>query len=961
MATEIAFSNTESGRRKKPPPPLDLSDVEAKYQHAQASAGWRKKLSHKVSSEFWPLTPTFGVEFLNKSRHQIKRRSQSMDSLRQFTPRTASLRYYDNLSSPNSPVIDLSFDLHLSEAKAMSHQSSDEHLAEARCLAAIYGWLTIEADHAMIKRRGERHIDETVSEQASGSTTFGKMRSWQSPSALPKQIRKSKHLNLSHRNSDLHYSLSPSNSIPDRLDHSLARNRLCALPASVSFQGLDTISKLTPPTALQSSQSCYTQQWTRTTEHSDDPVAGSKATDSGYMSYMDMSKQELRTSDEACLIYEDHIQQLIGFSSPDTATIHNSARVSVMEAPELPSSFVDAAVFENLEEDAYDNIVYSSSSDFVGSTIMAATLEKLVEKLTSTLEPTFISDFFLTFRLFTTPIQLCRLLIARFKWAFQSDDEYRRLVRVRSFVVLRYWLVCYWKYDFAKSTTLRFLITNCLAELKADPIVSDSPNNLRIINQLRKVIKQQKRPHQRPGSGMSVLGAHSQHESIGSGHNAFDLASLMSRGSYSSLSAASVPPIRRLSVNSQRSVSSKNSFTSTINFGLRSIRKAVPKVAENMSIRKDKQNLHANCSVTSVVESSSDHLPQPHEAKSSNWPWGRRKGGAAESTEPHQKSAFTAFSRFTKDGNNRSSAALPPKLSSSNSHQRLHQTLAHHGQGRPKAQGQPESSSILAFHSEDIAREFCLVEMELLAKVTWEELLELRWLRLGSEAKNPSPIRQIIDKFNQTYQWVSSEIVSTPNLKYRVRVIEKFIRIALKCYHLRNYSTLTQLLLGLQSPAVSRLAMTWKKVDPYEMQILRDLQSITSPFRNWKVLRGIMATACNEISEAKALELALFEDIDCDTCEAKGCIPFLGLYLSDLVFNAENPSFLDSNSLLHPERQLVNMHKFRIAASVVYHVLALRYLSQQYPIQSNPDISAILLNMKLLDNLEIRKLSLQCE
>jgi hypothetical protein len=48
----------------------------------------------------------------------------------------------------------------------------------------------------------------------------------------------------------------------------------------------------------------------------------------------------------------------------------------------------------------------------------------------------FLMDFFLTFRQFTTPIKLCKLLILRFRWALLLEEqEDRRLVRIRLVLV----------------------------------------------------------------------------------------------------------------------------------------------------------------------------------------------------------------------------------------------------------------------------------------------------------------------------------------------------------------------------------------------------------------------------------------------------------------------------------------------------------------------------------------------
>ncbi|KAF0381761.1 guanine nucleotide exchange factor lte1 [Gigaspora margarita] len=150
-----------------------------------------------------------------------------------------------------------------------------------------------------------------------------------------------------------------------------------------------------------------------------------------------------------------------------------------------------------------DSSIISSSS---GKIIMA-TIEKLIEKLTSGIGISYIStvyfmiventdilisiktitlnrlhfltDFFLTYRKFLTPIKLCKLLILRFDWALGGDDEERRIVRVRTFVVIRHWLLNYFAYDFIPCYALRTTLTKYLNSLPShqsngDKVMVDS-------------------------------------------------------------------------------------------------------------------------------------------------------------------------------------------------------------------------------------------------------------------------------------------------------------------------------------------------------------------------------------------------------------------------------------------------------------------------------------------------------
>ncbi|KAG0212994.1 hypothetical protein BGX28_005235 [Mortierella sp. GBA30] len=221
----------------------------------------------------------------------------------------------------------------------------------------------------------------------------------------------------------------------------------------------------------------------------------------------------------------------------------------------------------------------------------------------------------------------------------------------------------------------------------------------------------------------------------------------------------------------------------------------------------------------------------------------------------------------------------------------------------------PSPSVVLRFRSEVIAEQLCLIERELLNQIPWYELVNAGWKKKPSESmtmsdgderddeeldlkgtdqetpemmspfdkpplvqpKRPWPlsrsqtarthtqrfpqqsqtkdspkVTQLVDRFNLTCHWVTSEILKTTDLEQRVKVVEKFIRIAHACFSLSNFSSLTQIMLGLQAYEVSRLNRTWARVRPQEMKVMQDLIEYTSPFHNWKHLRNAMKNIADE-------------------------------------------------------------------------------------------------------------------
>ena len=108
--------------------------------------------------------------------------------------------------------------------------------------------------------------------------------------------------------------------------------------------------------------------------------------------------------------------------------------------------------------------------------LVAATIERWLAQLTSAMDYDELLLFFLTYRSYITALDLCHLLICRFHWALGrsadgGDDMVRRVVRVRTFVAIRYWLVTFFAVDFVSNRELRLMLASWLNTLRRDPIL----------------------------------------------------------------------------------------------------------------------------------------------------------------------------------------------------------------------------------------------------------------------------------------------------------------------------------------------------------------------------------------------------------------------------------------------------------------------------------------------------------
>lgn len=132
-------------------------------------------------------------------------------------------------------------------------------------------------------------------------------------------------------------------------------------------------------------------------------------------------------------------------TSPDATLINNLAATSF-------SSDGQSTLYEDVDDDEAKimettfahELVYNKEGQITGGTLPA-----LIERLTthdSTPDATFVSTFYLTFRLFATPTAFAQALIDRFQYVAESP-RIAGPVRLRVYNVFKGWLESHWRND----------------------------------------------------------------------------------------------------------------------------------------------------------------------------------------------------------------------------------------------------------------------------------------------------------------------------------------------------------------------------------------------------------------------------------------------------------------------------------------------------------------------------------
>ncbi|XP_076761835.1 ras-specific guanine nucleotide-releasing factor 1 isoform X3 [Xylocopa sonorina] len=228
----------------------------------------------------------------------------------------------------------------------------------------------------------------------------------------------------------------------------------------------------------------------------------------------------------------------------------------------------------------------------------------------------------------------------------------------------------------------------------------------------------------------------------------------------------------------------------------------------------------------------------------------------------------------------------------------------------------------------EIAEQMTYLDHKIFISISSEEFLGQAWMKIDKATRAPH-ILLMTKRFNEVSQLVVSEIIRRSNMSARVAAIEKWAAVADISRVLHNYNGVLQICAAFTNSSVFRLKKTWEKVSKTTKQTIERLQHIVSSDGRFRNLRDALHR--------------------CDP----PCIPYLGLYLTDL-------SFIEEGTPTMTEDGLLNFSKMRMIAHVIREI---RHFQQtQYKIELITKVTNYLLDPSLLLNeKDLYRMSLEIE
>uniref|UniRef100_A0A8U8C9U8 Ras protein specific guanine nucleotide releasing factor 1 n=1 Tax=Geospiza parvula TaxID=87175 RepID=A0A8U8C9U8_GEOPR len=228
----------------------------------------------------------------------------------------------------------------------------------------------------------------------------------------------------------------------------------------------------------------------------------------------------------------------------------------------------------------------------------------------------------------------------------------------------------------------------------------------------------------------------------------------------------------------------------------------------------------------------------------------------------------------------------------------------------------------------EIAEQLTLLDHLVFKKIPYEEFFGQGWMKLEKNERTPY-IMKNTKHFNDVSNLIASEIIRNGEIAARASAIEKWVAVADICRCLHNYNAVLEITSSLNRSAIFRLKKTWLKVSKQTKALIDKLQKLVSSEGRFKNLR-------------EALK-------NCDP----PCVPYLGMYLTDLAF-------IEEGTPNYTEDGLVNFSKMRMISHIIREIRQFQQTS--YKIEHQPKVTQYLLDQSgVMDEESLYEASLRIE
>ncbi|KAG7487709.1 hypothetical protein MATL_G00026340 [Megalops atlanticus] len=226
---------------------------------------------------------------------------------------------------------------------------------------------------------------------------------------------------------------------------------------------------------------------------------------------------------------------------------------------------------------------------------------------------------------------------------------------------------------------------------------------------------------------------------------------------------------------------------------------------------------------------------------------------------------------------------------------------------------------VLKVTPEEYAGQITLMDAPVFKAIQPEELSSCGWNKKEKHSSAPNAVA-FTRRFNQVSFWVVREILHAQTLKIRAEVLSLYIRTAKKLCEMNNLHAVMAVVSGLQSAPIFRLTKTWALLSRKDKAAFEKLEYLMSKEDNYKRLRDYIRSQ-----------------------SMTSCIPYLGMYLSDLTYI--DSAYPSTGSILENEQRSNLMNN-------ILRIISDLQRSCEYDIPVLPHVQKYLNSVRYIEELQ---------
>ncbi|PRP89491.1 hypothetical protein PROFUN_01354 [Planoprotostelium fungivorum] len=232
---------------------------------------------------------------------------------------------------------------------------------------------------------------------------------------------------------------------------------------------------------------------------------------------------------------------------------------------------------------------------------------------------------------------------------------------------------------------------------------------------------------------------------------------------------------------------------------------------------------------------------------------------------------------------------------------------------------------------EDIASQLTLLDHSIFASITNAELLDQCWNKDKTKHK-AYHLNSMINRFNNVSLWAASLILWQYEPAERVECIQRFILLSEHLFNLKSYNSFFAIVAALQFTAINRILtkiFEGQSIQARKQALYNRLLDVMNPKGSFKQYRDLL----NSVGDSP-------------------CVPFMGMYLTDLVFTDEgNIDFLDDNKVY------INWQKQEMNGKIISKIMRAQKIKYD-KLEINESLTPFLIELPHLHKDKLMPLSL---